>query len=138
DNKNNLKFDYAKCNNIVLKEDINDNKKNSLLDNVCDCELIDGNIDNITCPPGKYLRTYYPLLKKALCCIPCSSDGKIKGTFENKNCFSLFKNKNDYDLNCPSENYVKSLSITGNTNKIECCGVKLEGEKVEQQKKVNN
>jgi hypothetical protein len=37
----------------------------------CDCTYIDAKSENVECPAGQSVSTYYPLLNKAECCAPC-------------------------------------------------------------------
>ena len=127
-------YDLAKCGNVRLNNNINELKKNTSLDNICECELIDAEPGYINCPAGKFINTYYPITKKVSCCKPCTFDNKIKATNDSKTCLNIYKTKNDTNLTCPSDQYLKGFSLTPNTTKLDCCHIKLEGSAVEKQK----
>ena len=126
------KIGYAKCGSISIEEDIYNLKKGTLLDNTCDCEMIVEKQGELLCPPGKFLNTYYPLLKKASCCTTCTDDGKAKTSFGYDKCSFTFKTKNDTDLSCPPNKFLNSLSINQNNAKLNCCSPTLKGENIEK------
>ena len=132
DDKGTPKIEYAQCGSINIEEDIYNLKKGTMLDNTCDCEMIDEKQGEMACPNGKYLSTYYPLLKKASCCSSCTPDGKVKTSFKPDDCSIVFKDKNDKDISCPPNKFLRLLSVNQNNAKLDCCSPKLEGEQVEK------
>lgn len=118
--KGEIKYNQANCNNKMPPFG------DSTMDKACDCELIDAKDGNTTCPKNKFINTHYPLLGKTSCCTPCSADMKTKATYEPKNCTNIHKDKSATDLNCPDNTFLRGISITDNTSKLECCSAKFE------------
>lgn len=132
------KIEHAKCSNMKLEENVYNLQKGTELSNACDCEMIEGKNGSIECPNDKFLNTYYPLLKKGSCCKPCTSDGKVKVTLDQKNCFPVVKGKDDVEASCPDKLFMKNMNFIGGTAKIECCATKFEGENVEKHNVVDD
>lgn len=114
-NKDNDTPSYAQC------------KDHYLSDNTCDCQMVDlsSNKDKLVCPSNKYIKTYYPLANKALCCNICDSYKDISHTDENS-CVSIYKDNNGV-MSCPNNKFVKDMYITKDApgSRINCCNAEF-------------
>ena len=119
DNGPNYKIKSAKCSILKIDNDIDDYKKDTKLNNVCDCEVVDEKAGFITCPDNKFVRTYYPALKKGLCCSPCSFDSLLKTQFTQTKCQQVIKTSDE--MKCPPGTYVRKISTNKTAPSIECC-----------------
>ena len=115
----------AKCGNIVAQNDIYNLKKGDQLSNLCECEVISEKNGDISCPAGKFMTDYNSTTKKATCCMLCNNDNTVKGTYDQKDCSIVFKDKNIVDVNCPNNNFLNSININSNNSKLSCCSPML-------------
>jgi hypothetical protein len=134
--KNEPVYEFIKCGNVKLENDFNEFKKDSLISKACDCELVDSTNGTIECPNGKFINTYNPSTKKTLCCKLCTTDNSLMVTNEPSGCASSYNSKNETNLSCPKNQFLKGVAITPNTSKIECCQVKLEGDNLNKYKQL--
>lgn len=122
----NNKIKSAKCAGLKLAQDVYNFKKDTLLNNTCHCEIVSNNGPILKCPPNKYLRTYYPLLNKGLCCTPCTSNSEITTTDNSIQCYQIYKDNKNNTVQCPSNGLIKSIIQTSNPS-IECCRPNIGG-----------
>lgn len=135
---NNNKIEHAKCGNLKLNSNVHNIPKGTELTRTCDCEMTAPKNGSVTCPNGKFLSTYYPDLKKGLCCSPCTVDGSVKAVVDEKNCYPVIKSKNIKDVSCPSQMFIRSGSVTKTGSMLSCCGTKLKGSPVDIQESLNH
>jgi len=135
---NNIKIKSAQCSDIRLKDNIADLPKGTVLNNICDCELVDGLNGVVNCPDNKFLRTYYPAIKKGLCCSPCTSDSKLKSQYVKQNCNFIPRVGNENIMKCPDNTYMQNISIGGKVPSIECCYPTPAGEIFDKDKQQKN
>ena len=123
----------AQCGTITLSDDIYNLKKGTKLNNLCQCEDVTGRPgQDLTCPTGKFISTYYPLLNKVTCCKSCSPDNLSQTTYTDPDCTTIFKNKGDPNQSCPANHFLKSISVTPANTKLVCCPPSLSGSFVEK------
>lgn len=125
-------FKSAKCAHLKPEDEIYHFKKDSFLDNYCDCELVDTKEGKLSCPSNKMISTYYPLLNRATCCSPCSSDNKLKTIFPDDQCKWETMKPEVKDVSCSPSQYMKSFEINKLLSKIECCTPQLTGEYLDE------
>lgn len=119
-NVKNNQIGNINCGSAVLNDNVNGVKKGTKIDDSCDCEDVTITSNTVTCPLGKFLVDYRPLQKKAKCCSICTKDKTIKSNVDVKKCNNMFF-KTSEPANCPPQNFVRGLSLTDNTTKLECC-----------------
>jgi len=128
DQTGNLKISTPNCGKVVLNEDMNTFKRGQEINGLCNCEMVNEANQGINCPNGKFMRTYYPLLKQALCCSPCMANGELRAAYDSANCREVFKNPTDTNLTCPNNNFLQGLNFTKLNTKLNCCYPKFEGQ----------
>lgn len=89
-------------------------------DRVCDCQMVNSN-GSVRCPGNRYVHTYYPLAKKALCCSLCDKNNSLSRTDENS-CVSIYQ-KNNKNIKCPYNKFIKDISLKNKSSgsNINCC-----------------
>jgi hypothetical protein len=72
-NQQNMQCDNDTAYNVFSQT--NNGYYNIMEDNKkpCECTYVDANSENVVCPAGQSVSTYYPLLNKAECCAPCDN-----------------------------------------------------------------
>lgn len=125
------KINHAACSNINVNLPIKNYSIGTQLNESCDCEIRNLVGGEVKCPEGKFVKSYYPNLKKVTCCSPCIESGNIKGTNNNDNCMYKYaqidKTQKHTNLTCPNNSFIRGFGITENTAKIECCDPALGG-----------
>lgn len=126
-------LESANCGAITLNEDIYNLKKGTVLSNLCECEDVTGVPGKtLSCPSGKFINTFYPLLNKVTCCKNCSEDNTAKTSYDDKHCSVVFKDSTAVNQSCPTNNFLKSVTITQANTKLECCAPTLTGTVVQK------
>ncbi len=134
-NKDGLTVDSIKCGGLKTIKDIYTAEKDTVLDNLCNCEMVDTNGPTVTCPSGKYIRTHYPLLDKALCCAPCTAGQTIIGSAHTE-CSMVTKDPNKSVISCPTGTFMNELVVTQTSAKAKCCAAVPSGSYGDKQQKL--
>jgi hypothetical protein len=107
---------------------------------MCGCKIIKNNDNTLKCPEGKFLRSYYPLLKKGVCCSPCTQNENIIVGVDKKNCYSIQNNsmstEHETELKCRDNHYINEIHMGDKSIKGQCCPPKLGGNYADEQHKL--